>query len=269
MEQNILEFYTQMTRNTDPKDLAYLYHGLPDDLESLCNLIKCQLIHPTMVKKYKYSLPAGVKNEDDDFRSVYQMLTALLERNANGIIEERENNEKLILSCRFHALLLASILRSKNIPVRLRVGFAGYLSKESGKYIDHWVCEVWIESRNSWQMVDPDLEIIDLENEDFLLSGEAWLLARDKNINPGLFGVKKSWGLFYIRNNLCHDLQILLGNEVKYWDYSPICQKNINKLDFDELQLLDDIALFLIEPDSNIEQIRAVFAANPSLHVNQ
>ncbi|WP_431809049.1 hypothetical protein [Brevibacillus agri] len=47
----LLQFYTTFTPNTDPGEYGYLFYELPQGLSELCRLIKCQLIHPTMIKK--------------------------------------------------------------------------------------------------------------------------------------------------------------------------------------------------------------------------
>jgi len=255
----LLQFYTAYTPNTDPHELRYLFDELPSDLPALCKLIKCQLIHPNTVKKVRHLLTTFTKNEDEKFYTVREMLDALVERNANGIIFERLPRERLIVSCRFHSLLLISMLRSMGIPVRCRVGFARYLSEHQSKYIDHWICEVWDEREGRWLKVDPDLEIIDLQGDDFLLAPDAWLMARDKEINPQLFGVKKSWGMHYIRNNLCYDLHTILGRELRYWDYPPICQIEMDDLDLEELQLLDEVAMYLQDPDENFALLQELF----------
>lgn len=262
----VLDYYRQMTPNTEPGELAYLFDNLPVGLVELCHLIKCQLIHPNFVSKYRHQLTNHTKREDLDFYTTSDMLEALLERNANGIIMEREHHERLIVSCRYHALMLMSMLRFQQIPVRCRVGFARYLSETRTKYIDHWICEVWDSVKGRWMFVDPDMELIDLEADDeFLLAGDAWLMARDKEVNPKLFGVQKSWGLFYIRNNLCHDLHAVLGQELRYWELPPICSKDMSTLEMEELELLDEVALYLQDPDVHYDELRSIYRDYPDL----
>ncbi|EJL39673.1 transglutaminase-like enzyme, predicted cysteine protease [Brevibacillus sp. CF112] len=262
----LLQFYTTFTPNTDPGEYGYLFYELPQGLPELCRLIKCQLIHPTMIKKVRHALTDYTRNEDEKFYTVADMLDALVERNADGLTYDRLPSERLLISCRFHSLLLISMLRSRGIPVRSRVGFASYLSENGQKYIDHWICEVWEQAEKRWIRVDPDWELVDICGDEFLLAGDAWLMARDKEINPQLFGVKKSWGMHYIRNNLCYDLNAVLGNELGYWDYPPLCQKEMDDLDWEELQLLDEIALYLQDPDENYAQLQALFSEHDFLH---
>ncbi|MFC5703355.1 transglutaminase domain-containing protein [Cohnella faecalis] len=259
--------YAQLTRTTDPGELVDLYEGLPEDLPSLCRLIKAQLIHPDNTDRFKHSLKSA-KREDARFDTVADMLEALEERNANGLLMDRAPNERLILSCRYHALLLLSILRSRNVPARCRVGFASYLSDRAAKHVDHWICEVWNDREERWVLVDPDREIVDIR-EGFILAGDAWLMARNNEINPRLFGAKTSWGLSYIRNNLCHDMSAILGREPRYWDFPPIGKQAIDGSNEEALQLLDELAIYLQDPDANIASVRRLHAENACLQYEE
>ncbi|MGN7470624.1 transglutaminase domain-containing protein [Brevibacillus sp. SAFN-007a] len=266
---DLLPFYTRQTPNTDPGEYGALFHALPQGLPELCRLIKCQLIHPARIKKERHLLTEYTRKEDENFDKVSEMLEALVERNADGLTADRLPSERLLLSCRFHSLLLISMLRSRGVPARSRVGFASYLSENNRKYIDHWICEVWEEAEQRWIRVDPDQERIDIQGDEFLVAGDAWLMARDKEINPQLFGVKKSWGMPYIRNNLCYDLNAVLGNELGYWDYPPLCQKEMDKLNGEELSLLDEIALYLQDPDEHHAKLQALFSEHDVLQFNR
>ena len=61
------------------------------------------------------------------------MLKGLLQRKEKGLIMERKPEERLVVSCRFHSMLLASILKYQEVPARVRVGFANYLDKKNNK----------------------------------------------------------------------------------------------------------------------------------------
>jgi hypothetical protein len=99
--------------------------------------IKAQLIHPAELAYYADALPDGRKRGDASFYSVGDMLRELVARNPQGLIADRRPAERLVLSCRFHAMLLASMVKSRGIPARVRVGFAGHLAPETGKHFDH------------------------------------------------------------------------------------------------------------------------------------
>lgn len=257
----VLNFYKQMTNYTEPGEYRYLYEDLPNALPELCKLIKCQMIHPDQTKKFKIN--GGARREDQEFSDVQGMLKELLVRNPEGITSGRKPSERLILSCRFHALLLVSILRFKGIPARVRAGFASYLCEDQEKYCDHWICEFW---DGEWKTVDPDIQLFDVEEKGFLYAGEAWLMVQEHSINPKLFGVKKWWGEYYIRNNLCLDLNCVLGMELRYGELPPICRKDMAKMSFDELQLLEEAAYLLQYPDGNFELIKKLYDENDGFH---
>lgn len=260
-----LEEYTRMIPLLEPGDLAVLYDELPRDWKELCEVIGCQLIHPNRVKKIRHALISHTKNEDTAYSSVKDMLEQLLVRNANGLIRERAPHERLIVSCRYHAILLISVLRHRGIPARCRVGFARYLGEAHRKYVDHWVAEVWLEQEQRWILIDPDLQIVDIPADEFFTSGDAWLIVRDGEMNANLFGSKKWWGAYYIRNSVCHDLSSVLGNVLHYWDFPPICQKEMNRLTEEDLQLLDEVSIYLQDPDLYSKELRFIYEDNEQL----
>lgn len=64
----------------------------------------------------------------------------------NGIANNKDYNDRVIISCRGFTLLLVSVLRYKGIPARARAGFAPYILN-NGINIDHWICEYWDDSK--------------------------------------------------------------------------------------------------------------------------
>ena len=83
-------------------------------------------------------------------------------------------------------MLLVSMMKSRGVPARVRVGFAGYLAPESGKHFDHWISEIWNEQEARWMSVDPDLKRIDFN--EFELAHDVWLSARAGEIDPQKYG---------------------------------------------------------------------------------
>jgi hypothetical protein len=79
---------------------------------------KKQLIHPTQIENFPEL--TDMQSEDESFYSVTEMLAELLKRNSKGLVVEREPKERLRISCRFHSLLLASILKSNKISARVK-----------------------------------------------------------------------------------------------------------------------------------------------------
>jgi len=83
--KNIFDFYTNYSNYTDPREYAYLYKSLPDSLLELCELIKCQFIHPVDIGSYRDIIPANRHYEDPKFQTAEKLLAGLLELDPNGL----------------------------------------------------------------------------------------------------------------------------------------------------------------------------------------
>jgi len=258
-----MNFYTRYGKNTDPGEFAHLYAELPESLEDLCDLVKTQLIHPVKAEKYAGVLPEGRTREDADFYTVNDMLKELVLRNPQGLTMKREPAERLLLSCRFHAMLLVSMMKSRGVPARVRVGFAGYLTPESGKHYDHWISEIWNEREARWMSVDPDVKRIDFD--EFELARDVWLSARAGEIDPQKYGIHVWWGLGYIVGNLCHDLFANLNNELIYWQGPNLFYKEPEQLTAEETAFVDRLAHLLKHPEENLAELMRLAAENELL----
>ena len=251
-----------------PNHSREMLTDLPESLTELCALIKKQLIHPAERYKFKRRLPPSLKNEDKRFISVNQMLATLQKRNPAGLIMERAPRERLIVSCRSHALLLATILKTQGTPARIRVGFANYVGPNKIKYIDHWVCEVWQDAEQRWILVDPDKELVDVAPTKFRTASYVWLGVRKHFIPPDKFGGGRTWGWEPIRQNLIHDFETCLNIEPVYWQGPPLFKLQKPKLKKPQLQLLDEMAELLQEPNANLANLQALQQTYPELQQN-
>lgn len=252
---NTFDFYRQYGSNSDPGEYGWMLDGLPDSLPALCELVKRQLIHPSQRQEFRGALPSGGQNEDARFTAVSSLLAALHKRNAAGLVMTRPSCQRIIVSCRYHALLLAAILKHRGTPARLRVGFAEYVSDRKGKYVDHWICQVWSDAESRWLLVDPDTKMVDIPQPDFKLAGDVWQAARQGFTYPSLYGVGRWWGWEPIRQNLIHDFEACLNLEPTYWDGPALFQVKKRDLTQVQVQLLDEIARLLQDPDVNLEAL--------------
>lgn len=252
---------------TNPGEFIQLFENLSDSLPELCRLIKAQLIHPVARYRYDKLLPETRQKEDYIFSTVHDILRGLISRNPDGLIESRPPQERLILSCRYHALLLASILKYKNVPSRLRAGFADYLV--AGKKIDHWVCEVWDSDRDKWKLVDSDIFLsqfilqidfdpCDVPRRKFITAGKAWEMVRNDNANPDDFGIDSWWGISYIIDQIVRDLECIRNNERVYWDLPEFFHNPIDIWRDEEFDRFDKYSIWLEEPDSNFGNILSI-----------
>ena len=79
--------------------------------------------------------------EEDYFPTAQSMIAELLRKKPNYAIN-REAKDKIHITCRGQAILLASILKTKVISARVRSGFAPYI-KDDGINYDHWITEYY------------------------------------------------------------------------------------------------------------------------------
>lgn len=255
---DVMEFYKSYSRVTDPGKYGRLYAGLPRDLVQLCRIVKAQLIHP-FGDAGKYPELAKLGSEDETMYSVEDMLAELERRNPRGLVLDRLPAERLRLSCRFHSILLASILKSQGVPARLRVGFAKYLSPPGvDMACDHWICEIWDQRAGKWIFADPDKEMVDFDRKEFELSGDVWLNVIDKKADPGRYGVWKWTGLDYIKANLLHDRSCVMNNELIYWEGPALAQKKCSGFSAGDYELLSEIALLLHDADRNWKRLNEI-----------
>lgn len=259
--------YLAFSTNTDPGEYIKLYEKLPDDLTELCALIKKQLIHPTRIGDFPEL--EGLGSEDTHFYTVKEMLAELAARNSSGLVSSRAPKERLRVSCRFHAMLLASILKSKKIPARVRVGFAPYLVPPGyDKSVDHWICEVWNKDGRRWMLIDPDIQKIDFPRPEFEFAGDVWQKARNDR-DGERYGVAQWWGREYVKANLLHDLYCVMNNELIYWEGCALVRKSIPSMDKNDIELLDKIARLLKHPDANYYELKTLFTDKRLGDVNE
>ncbi|MBD3414920.1 MAG: hypothetical protein GF421_10880 [Candidatus Aminicenantes bacterium] len=261
--------YHQFSQYTDPGELADLYKTLPESLDELCALIKKQLIHPFDLEKYADVIPKNRAYEDRELPSVSLMLKELLKRNENGLVASRKPEERLVVACVHHSMLLASILRFRGIPVRIRAGHAKYIGGQNGIRVTHAICEVWADEDSKWILVDPDRQRINFPRHEFEFSYETWNHLRNSNLgNEQYISRYKSVDQATV-HVICLDLSYLIGKEEPYWLDPPIVYqvtKGISDLSEAELQVLDKIAAYLKEPDDHLDEMTSVQEKTPFLH---
>ncbi|MEJ2614596.1 MAG: transglutaminase-like domain-containing protein [Ignavibacteriaceae bacterium] len=267
VDPKILEFYTGYSYYTDPGEYVSMYKDLPDSLADLCKLIKSQLIHPVAdLPKYRDLIPPERSYEDLKYPTVKTILAGLKSYNPDGLIINRKPEQRLVVSCRYHAILLASILKYKGIPTRVRYGFASYLYP--GYHIYHVICEVWDKNEKRWILVDPDRQKIDLKSQQFEFAGNVWPKYRQGKVDPAKYGVPNWWGSNTILDAFCHDLAAVLGNEHIYFDRPPISAdttmdaKNLNP---DQLSLMDKVSEVMKNIDDNFYELKNLYSKNKLL----
>ena len=240
-----------------------------------------QIIHPIIIwnnlqdgwwDDLKQVPKTSIVFEDDIFPTAQSMLAELLRRDTNYSVD-RKVEDKIHVTCRGEAVLLASILKAKGIPTRVRSGFAEYL-RHDGIYYDHWITEYYSYEKNRWVLVDADnqwgdtkieFDLNDIPRDRFLLGAEAYLSLRnkkmeDKNIlyasDPVTIGLPAAIrALFY-------DFHSLMNDEIIF-DFVPryVLEKNFN-LTEEELKELDELAHLMLFPDENFDELTNIWDTN-------
>lgn len=192
MDKMILSHYLEYSQFTYPGPYEKHLKSLPDDIKELGLLLRKQLIHRTTVEQGKVGFDATAEEvertpwwrqaEDDNFNTAAAILAELFRRDPRGIVPDRKPENKLVLTCRHTTLLVASALKVKGIPCRVRSGYAPYFSDEEGLSVDHWINEYWNEKEKRWVIMDVDgsghdtgLDMFDLPKDAFDYPARAWL----------------------------------------------------------------------------------------------
>ncbi|MFC2088535.1 transglutaminase domain-containing protein [Calditrichota bacterium] len=266
----ILNNHRKFSSFTNPDKYAYLYNDLPTSLDKLCHLIKKQLVHPFDVEKFGTAIPNGRKFEDHDFPTVFLMLEELLKRNKNGLIENRKPDERLVVACVHHSMLLASILRYQGIPVRIRAGFAKYIGDNEDIKVSHVICEIWDQKINKWIMVDPDRKKVNFSRSEFEFSYETWYRIRNNKLGESKYISRYGNVVPATIHLLIHDLSYLIGEEKPYWidpEFVTQTQEGISKISENDLEVLDNLAKYLEFPDIHLNDLKKIIIENEFLQI--
>lgn len=272
-EADLLNFYRQYSTYTNPGEYAYLYKNLPDSLPALCSLIKSQFIHAyAELPKYRELIPKERGDETLKYPTVKSILKGLLSYDSAGLVKTRKPKDRLVLICRHNAILLASILKYRGIPARLRYGHVPYLIP--GFHASHVICEVWNENDNRWMLVDPTVNMVDFSRDQFDFSNDVWLKMQQKEINPNVYGFPGQYsGLISIAAKVCHDLASILGTEYTTLQYAPILDDAIKygkelTLTSEQIETLNRISelMKLIDAD-NISELQDIYNNTPDIQI--
>jgi excinuclease ABC subunit A len=250
-----------------------LFENLPHDLPSLAKTVQGLLI--SLPWEDAYGLDTSRERHGEIYlRTVPEMLKRILELDSSPLTLKRPPQKRKVSLCRDFAVLLVSILRHRNVPARVRVGFAGYYRSETPRYWDHRIAEYWNEGLNRWVLVDamtekPILERlrfkidplnIDISSQ-FLLAGDVWQRCRAEKAEPQEFGDSPDdLGMPPIRYALLHDFDYLNKNELVGFDaWHSLINKPENEVTEEEKALLDEVAEMTNHVDFNINGLRELY----------
>ena len=293
--KEILNFYKKTSLYTDLglyKDFA---KSLPNDIKELCYLQRHQIIHPFDMKDKEernnansfYGDMTKIEEtslcfENDLFPTAISILAELLRRNENYTID-RPIEDKIHVCCREQAILLASILKAKEIPARVRSGFANYACLGNGAG-DHWITEYYNEEKGRWVLVDADMyfddetlkeygidfNLLDIPRDNFIFGAEAYLKLRNKELSDKEIyysSTPKAYGLKGALHGLFYDFHSLMNNEIIFLHLPKyIIDKNL-ELSKEEYVELDNLARLMLDPDTNFEKLVEIWNNNTKFRI--
>ena len=290
MNNKILKFYKQTSLYTDLGLYKEFAKQLTNDIDELCVLQRMQIIHPIAYSDSDIRQQSKcfwgdmtkvpitrLDYEDDLFPTASSMLCELLRKN-NEYRVDRKAEDKIHVTCRGQAILLASILKAKGYSARVRSGFAPYIKYDGINY-DHWITEYFDENKNRWVLVDADehcsdhemgFDLNDIPRDKFIFGAEAYLGMRNNKYkteeiyyasDPATLGLKASIrGLFY-------DFHSLMNDEIIFLHLPKYIQDKKFELSEEEYIELDKLAELLLEPDKNFDKILYIWNKEPKFRI--
>lgn len=267
-DADLLDFYRQYSTFTDPGEYAYLYKNLPDSLPDLCRIIKSQYINPYELRMYEGQIPMERVNEIMKYPTVQSALEGLLSYDSSGLVQDRKPEDRLVLICRDNAILLASILKYRGIPARVRYGFAPYLMPDF--HASHVICEVWNENEKRWMLVDPSTNMVDFSRDQFDFSNDVWQKMQKKEIDPNGYGVPgRHIGLIPMTMIVCGDLASILGTEYANFQFPSIlsyAMQNNNQLTAEHIETLNRISELMKSIDvEHLSKLQEIYNNTPDI----
>ena len=278
MNNWVFNFYKQTSLYTDLGLYKNFMKNLPDDINELCILQRKQIIHPVVfdipnIRKQSNCFWGDMTKvpitrldyEDDLFPTAISMISELLRKDKTYSLNRKAEN-KIHVTCRGEAILLAATLKAKGYSARVRSGFAPYIKYDGVSY-DHWITEYYDEIKQRWVLVDADehcpdremeFDLNDIPRNKFIFGAEAYLGMRTGKYkteeiyyasDPATLGLKASIrGLFY-------DFHSLMNDEIIFLHLPKYIQDKNFELSEEEYIELDNLAELLLEPDKNFDKI--------------
>jgi hypothetical protein len=277
MEQNLFDYYRTFSQFTYPGLYQEnLQRDLPTDIGQAGRLVKQQVIHSLSLSASREGVqtnpaygnirevPWYRQGEDDYFPTAVAMLAELYRRDPRGFVPDRAVENKLIITCRAVAILMATILKTRGIPTRVRAGYAPYI--RSDRMETHWITQYRHTPEKRWITIDADTSLenrpfdpFDMPPETFHFGANAWLAVREGRQDASLFIEDGRSALENLARLLFFDFHALMNNEVTYTQVPIFIAIDFNTVEEEKLQEIDALACLLQQPDENFAQLQTLW----------
>ncbi|MBS8122382.1 transglutaminase-like domain-containing protein [Candidatus Vampirococcus lugosii] len=286
MNENILNHYLNFSVFTNPGCYENFLKSLPDDVKQLGNLISHQIIHRVTLRDLNTNANKNLiygdmekfpwhrlRCEDDILPNSVSMIAELLRLDDKGFHKDRKVEDKIVVTCRYVAILMATILKSKNIPCRVRSGFAPYFSDGSW---DHWINQYWDQNQKKWINFDADgffedfldFDQYNIPEEKFDWSANTWLGIRQGKLNADNFinagGYK---GLLPVLWAVFYDFHSLMNNEILYLQAPYYIGNKFDKFTEKDFEEIDELANLMLEVDKNFDKLVDIWNTNKKFRI--
>jgi hypothetical protein len=280
MQQNLFDHYRAFSQFTYPGLYQErLQRDLPTDVGQLGRLVKRQVIHSITLSMGREGaqinpvygnirdVPWYRQGEDDYFPTATAMLAELYRRDPRGFVPDRAVENKLIITCRFVAILMASILKTRGIPARVRAGYAPYIRPD--KIEDHWITQYWHAPEERWITIDADTSLenrpfdpFDMPPDTFGFAANTWLAVREDRQDANAYTVHGESALEDLATQVFCDFHCLMNNEITYTQAPVFVAIDFNTIEEEKLQAIDAFARLMQQPDENFAQLQTIWETN-------
>lgn len=287
MDKKILDFYREFSIYTNPGLCRnQLKKDLPNNIRKIGDLVRRNIIHRTTLEAGNVGTNADKKfgdmkkvpwyrqPEDDILVTASAIFSELYRRDKKGFTINRKEKDKLVLTCRFVSIIIASIFKSKGIPCRVRSGNAPYfdMGKLGKLSADHWINQYWDTKEKRWITIDVDgswslnenFDPYNMPEKKFDFPADAWLNIRTgKDDENRFWNAKPEKGMIVVLWSLFYDFHCLMNDEIIYVHIpAPGLYKNFKKLSDKELKEIDNLACLMQNPDKNFNTLQKIWANN-------
>lgn len=292
MGSKILQHFLEFSTFTYPGLYQNkLVSELPDDIREIGLLVRQNFLHRTTLAAGNVGTNADLRfgdmttvpwwrqPEDDVLPTAAAMLAELYRRDSRGFVADRAPKDKLVLTCRFVAIMMASILKAKGIPTCVRAGNAAYfnLGMLGNVSTDHWINQYWNMDERRWVTIDVDgslslkekFDPYDMPDGKFDFPADAWLGIRAGKVDPNHFhNAKPAQGAIVVLWSLFFDFHCLMNNEIPYVHgtiYGHL--DKFNHLTPVELGKIDHLARLMQSPNEHFDQLKEIWEMEKSFRL--
>ncbi len=282
MDQKLKEHYLQTSAYTYAGSYRACFWELPSEIAELSRLVCGQVIHRVTLREGNTNANADLRYgdmdrfpwyrmrcEDDVFLTAVAMTGELFRLDERGFVKDRAVEHKLVVSCRYVAVLMASILKAKGIPARCRAGFAPYIKE--GASMDHWIVQYYDEKRESWILVDADAFFdeeelgfcpFDIPEEKFDRAAKVWLDIRNNAVDGSKFVYADGKGTNSLKaalRYLFYDFHALMNHELTFSFLPGFIENKYESLTEDDFKEFDRLAELMLSPDENMAELSGLW----------